>query len=198
MSSWKKRREKRRRKAMAKQGLAAPFTEQPQSKPMPPLVRWNERTETYHLPDGSAVTSHCVLWKNNVYAVAVYDESRGITHVTVQRLDGTPARDWRHLQQIKNEVAGLEREAVELYPAQSRVVDMTNATHLWVMGEGETMPFGMFPLPIGVVGEWAMSTSHAEMETHARDRGGSAVYEGGPVSLASEGESNEQDHRHGG
>ena len=135
--------------AMVKQRLAAPFVEQRQSKPMPPLVRWNERTETCYLPDGSAFTSRCVLWKNNIYAVAVYDEHQGITHVTVQRLDGTPTRDWRHLQQIKNEVVGPEREAIELYPAQSRVVDMTNTTHLWVMGEGETIPFGMFPLPIG-------------------------------------------------
>jgi hypothetical protein len=91
-----------------------------------------------------------VFWKNELYAVAVYDEQDGITHITVQRLDGTPARDWRHLQQIKNEVIGPEREAVELYPAQSRVVDLTNTTHLWVFPEGVQVPFGMTPLPPGV------------------------------------------------
>jgi hypothetical protein len=160
MSNWKKRRDKRNRLAMVKKGLGAPFVAQRQSQPMPPLVRWNERTETYQLPNGSTYMSHCVLWKNNTYAIAVYDEHEGITHVTVQRLDGTPARDWRHLQQIKNEVVGPEREAVELYPAQSRVVDMTNTTHLWVMAEGVTVPLGMFPPTTGVCVRETVSIAH--------------------------------------
>ena len=117
---------------------------------MKPLVRWDERVENLVGPDGEVYRHRAALWKNDIYAVAVYDEEDGITHVTIQRLDGTPARDWRHLQQIKNETCGPEREAVELYPAQSRVVDMTNTTHLWVFGEGGKLPLGMVPVPPGM------------------------------------------------
>lgn len=113
---------------------------------MKPLVRWNERVETLIGPDGVDCQHHAALWKNDIYAVAVYDEKDGIRHVTIQRLDGRPARDWRHLQQIKNETCGPEREAVELYPAQSRVVDTTNTTHLWVFGDGVMLDIGVVSL----------------------------------------------------
>lgn len=53
-----------------------------------------------------------------------------------------PIRDWRHLQQIKNEIAGPEREAVEIFPAESRLVDTTNEFHLWVLPEGQRIPWG--------------------------------------------------------
>lgn len=52
-------------------------------------------------------------------------------------------------QQIKNEVIGEQREAVEIYPAESRKVDFTNTTHLWVLPEGDMVPFGMVPIPNG-------------------------------------------------
>lgn len=52
------------------------------------------------------------------------------------------AHDWRHFQRIKNEVAGPEREACELYPAESRLTDEANEYWLWVLPEGERFPFG--------------------------------------------------------
>ncbi len=51
-------------------------------------------------------------------------------------------RDWRVLQRIKNDVAGPEREAIEICPAESRLVDTANQYHLWVLPEGEKMPLG--------------------------------------------------------
>jgi len=51
-------------------------------------------------------------------------------HLSIKRLDKHPVRDWRHFQRIKNELIGEENEAVELYPAQSRLVDTTNQYHL--------------------------------------------------------------------
>lgn len=118
------------------------FTSQREVVAMPPLVRGNTRTENITFPDGRVITSNAVMWMNDEYAVAVYEEVEGVTHITVQRVDGQPARDWRHLQQIKNETCGVEREAVELFPAQSRVVDLANTTHLFVLGEGVQMPLG--------------------------------------------------------
>lgn len=52
-------------------------------------------------------------------------------------------RDWRHLQKIKNELVGPENEAVELFPAESRLVDTSNQYHLWVLKDaGQRFPFG--------------------------------------------------------
>jgi len=62
--------------------------------------------------------------------------------LVISRLDGRASNDWRHFQRIKNEVAGLEREAVEIYPAESRLIDRGNAFHLWVLPAGERVPFG--------------------------------------------------------
>jgi hypothetical protein len=42
------------------------------------------------------------------------------------RLDGQAIHDWRELQRIKNEIVGDEIEAVELYPAESRLLDTAN------------------------------------------------------------------------
>ena len=53
------------------------------------------------------------------------------------------AHDWRHFQRIKNELAGPEREAVEIYPPESQLVDTSNEFHLWVLPEGMVLPFGM-------------------------------------------------------
>jgi hypothetical protein len=52
------------------------------------------------------------------------------------------AHDWRHFQRIKNEIAGPEREAVEIYPAESRLVDTANEYWLWVLPERERLHFG--------------------------------------------------------
>jgi len=60
----------------------------------------------------------------------------------VARRDGRATVDWRHLQRIKSEVCGLEREGCELFPAESRLVDSHNVRHLWVLAEGEHFWFG--------------------------------------------------------
>jgi hypothetical protein len=65
-----------------------------------------------------------------------------MTHVSIKRRDKQAFHDWREMQQIKNAICGPEREAVELYPAESRLVDTSNQYHLWVLPEGTTFPFG--------------------------------------------------------
>lgn len=77
------------------------------------------------------------LWKNNLYTVAVYDngeDGKGgrFLHLSIKRNDREVIHDWRHLQRIKTEICGPEAEGMELYPAESRVVDMANQYHLWV------------------------------------------------------------------
>jgi hypothetical protein len=64
-----------------------------------------------------------------------------VLHLSIHRHDRRAVRDWRHLQSIKNEVAGAERSAVEVFPPESRLVDTSNEYHLWVMAEGVTIDF---------------------------------------------------------
>lgn len=75
----------------------------------------------------------CEYWINDLYQVQVrqHDDS-GLLHLNIRRRDGAhDIRDWRHFQRIKNEILGPEAEAVELYPAESRLNDTSNKFHLW-------------------------------------------------------------------
>jgi hypothetical protein len=81
-------------------------------------------------------------WMNADYMVAVKEMDGGFTHLSIRRIDRKPCRDWRHFQQIKNQLCGAEREGVELYPAESRVVDCANQFHLWVLPVGLRVPLG--------------------------------------------------------
>lgn len=82
------------------------------------------------------------VWINDLYQVVVLESPDGFTHLSIRRQDRAAARDWRHFQQIKNEVCDPEREAFELYPAESRLVDTSNQYHLWVLPAGDTVPLG--------------------------------------------------------
>ena len=77
--------------------------------------------------------------KYNGFALVFEDTSM---HLTFKRNDRAAVRDWRHFQAIKNEVAGPEREAVEIYPPESELVDAANEYHLWVLPEGSWSPLG--------------------------------------------------------
>jgi len=87
---------------------------------------------------------NAMLFLNDVYQVSMRDDDSGVTHLSIKRRDQEPIHDWRDLQQIKNELCGFQREGVELYPAQSRVVDTSNQYHLWVMPYGVEIDIG-FP-----------------------------------------------------
>ena len=72
---------------------------------------------------------------NDKYQVAVRDLENGWVHLSIRNLDGSARHDWREFQQIKNELVGPEHEAIELYPAESRLVDNANQFHLWCIAE---------------------------------------------------------------
>ncbi len=81
-------------------------------------------------------------WVNDVYDCIVTHSPEGPTHLSIKRLDRAPIRNWRHFQQIKNEVVGEDREAVEIYPAEDRLVDNANQYHLWVLPADLVVPLG--------------------------------------------------------
>lgn len=82
-------------------------------------------------------------WMNDVYVVFVDRDPEGVVvRLSIRRQDRKPLRDWRDMQRIKNQLAGPEVEAVEVFPAQSRLVDTANQFWLWCLPPGERLPFG--------------------------------------------------------
>jgi len=72
------------------------------------------------------------IWLNDLYQVNVrFIPEMGMKHLSIKRRNKHPLHDWRHLQRIKNEIVGEECEALEIYPAESRLVDTANQYHLW-------------------------------------------------------------------
>lgn len=97
------------------------------------------------------------VWSNGRYQVYVrqigtpFGPTLGpMVHLSIKRNDRNTIRDWRHLQRIKNELVGPECEGVELYPAESRLVDAANQYHLWVFTDPENRyPFGATEREVG-------------------------------------------------
>ena len=90
------------------------------------------------------------VYINDLYQVSVRrfhvpktKENPGMHWLSIKRLDRATIHDWRELQEIKNEIIGCENEAVELFPAESRLVDTANQYHLWVIADPKfRFPFG--------------------------------------------------------
>ena len=85
---------------------------------------------------------------NNLYSATVYphkwNNDFDIFEVSIARRDQSHIHDWRHIQQIKNDIFGDEAEAIELYPAESRLVDAANTFWIYVFpSELGRLPFGM-------------------------------------------------------
>jgi len=84
------------------------------------------------------------VWQSSLYEVYAFRfEVPGwpggeVTWLSIKRRRKDHVRDWRHLQRIKTEVCGPDREAVELFPAESRHVDTSNQYHCgsWRRGTG--------------------------------------------------------------
>lgn len=75
---------------------------------------------------------------NELYQVVVTPTGpdKMMLHINIRRRDGAAVFDWRHMQQIKNELAGEEREAFQIFPCESKKVDTSNKYHLFVLPEG--------------------------------------------------------------
>jgi hypothetical protein len=101
-----------------------------------------ERLRVWRPPPPLTEGDGSMCFVNSRYSVVVVPLPGGWTWLSIQRRDGSPVRRWRDLQRIKNELAGPEREAVEVFPAESRLHDPCNAYDLWVCPAGQRVPFG--------------------------------------------------------
>lgn len=75
----------------------------------------------------------------------VYSRMPDVIHLSIKRRDGRACADWRHLQQIKNEIVGREHDGMQLFPAESRLLDTANQYHLYVLSSNDMRwPVGGF------------------------------------------------------
>ena len=128
------------------------------SNPWSPLKRTEyssdtlERVRETYGAAAAEQLARAEVYQNDRYEVALYrmppitkasDNAPVLIHLSVKRRDRGHVRDWRDLQRIKNELLGPEHEAVELYPAESRLVDAANQFHLWGFDDPTfRFPFG--------------------------------------------------------
>ena len=94
------------------------------------------------------------IWVNDIYQVNIlrgkdcdgfiyHPNLKGqCDYITIKTHNKEAVRDWRHFQQIKNELVGEDREAVEIYPREDRLVDTANQYHLWVLPKDIIPAFG--------------------------------------------------------
>lgn len=90
-------------------------------------------------------------WTNDIYFVnvryyandPVFRSDGGMVQIGISALDGTARHDWRDFQAIKNQLAGPECEALELYPAESRLLDPSNYYTLWCFPGLRRLKIGM-------------------------------------------------------
>ena len=111
----------------------------------------NEKLHCYHgqwLPemdrcwmsdDGYSVSSRLLM-----------TEFGKVEHVTIEKRGGMTANGekdipWNIKQEIKNELFGEKRTAIEVFPATDRLVDVLDIYHLWVFDKNFHLPFGIHP-----------------------------------------------------
>lgn len=73
-----------------------------------------------------------------------------IEHVTISRsgkltADGSGDLSWAEKQQIKDELFGEKRCAIEVFPKGKKLVDVCDVYHLWVFDKKFDLPFGIHP-----------------------------------------------------
>lgn len=82
------------------------------------------------------------VFANTLYEVIAVQEGTTLIHLSLKRYDRQAITNWRHMQQMKNEVCGEEAEGLQLFPAESRLVDNANQYHLWVVPGPDAEDFG--------------------------------------------------------
>lgn len=78
--------------------------------------------------------------RNKVFCVLDRQAEAGVRHFAVSSLSGQRPT-WPEMQRIKDELAGLDATAIEVYPPRDQVVDGADMFHIWVL-RGR-LPFGL-------------------------------------------------------
>lgn len=101
--------------------------------------------ETLHFLPGSCggggwASEFTTAHRNRVFSVLDRMTGPGIRHLAVSSLSGIRPT-WWEMQRIKDDLAGADATAIEVYPPRTDVVDEADMFHLWVL-RGK-LPFGL-------------------------------------------------------
>lgn len=83
--------------------------------------RWAVRENSMTAPRGLRE-----IWISKVYFVQVFElpADQGWTRIGILKCNQTEIREsWSEIQRIKNEILGAEADAIEIYPAESDLVN---------------------------------------------------------------------------
>ena len=128
------------------------------------------------------------MYRNNRYFVImgvsqVNENAPEMVHLKIRRIDRKVIRNWQDFQRIKNELVGPEHEAVELYPAESRLMNSLNQYHLWVLPNAETrFPIGYWIQRVPKVSEEAEDDGDREVGRDATPSGEAVTEVVSPVT----------------
>lgn len=84
--------------------------------------------------------------KNRVFCVFDRTLSDGVRHLAVSSLSGIRP-SWHEMQRIKDDLAGHDATAVEVYPPRSQIVDEADMFHIWVLPQPLT--FSLHDVDVG-------------------------------------------------
>lgn len=77
------------------------------------------------------------VYQNNKFIVQVFDNKQilgmNATKAMIRRADSGTEVFWADLQRIKNEIWGLEAQAIQMFPKESELVDDANLYWIWVI-----------------------------------------------------------------
>jgi len=94
-------------------------------------------------PGRTGWCAKCVaVHRNQVFLVLERPLADGTRHLAVTSLSQTRPT-WWEMQRIKDEIAGPEATAVEVYPPASEVIDEADMYHIWVLPA--PVPFSLNP-----------------------------------------------------
>ena len=105
-------------------------------------VTW--RIDLTHKPSNSIIYYKVVSQVLEVGdGVCLNEQFNGTVWLSIRANNGmTVERDWRDYQAIKNDLVSPDRQAIEIYPKESKLVDTVNVVHLWVLPEDIEIPVG--------------------------------------------------------
>lgn len=103
------------------------------------------------------------VWKSDRYEVTVRVARNGtrMRHLSINLHDRGPARNWRHLQQIKNEVCGEDWTGVEVFPPEHLLTDAANQYHIFCFPPEFEFPEGMDLAGFGLSTESLVTSDEA-------------------------------------
>lgn len=94
--------------------------------------------------DGVPRTS---VFRSQDFLVQCFEERGGMTRLSVNRTDvdrhgmWKDGITWEQLQWIKNQCGFADRDAVEVFPPDEDLVNVSNVRHLWIYPQGMSLSF---------------------------------------------------------